>query len=176
MTIPRRVGKKHYTDNYRYASHMPLTNSDDALLVNWCELTTTDQKGKVIYLNAWATSHKIDASNIVQIVTAARSRWKIENENNNTLKTKGYNLEHNFWHGKQHLSNLMATMNILAFLLHTALDWVDKRYHALRCLLPSRRTFFEHLRALLHYLPFESWDHLIAFMLKNCQPSLPDTG
>ncbi len=29
--------------------------------------------------------------------------WKVENENNNTLKTKGYHLEHNFGHGQKHL-------------------------------------------------------------------------
>ena len=48
-----------------------------------------------------------------------RARWKIENENNNTLKTAGYHLEHNFGHGKQYLASLLATMNILAFLFHT---------------------------------------------------------
>jgi hypothetical protein len=46
-------------------------------------------------------------------------------ENNNTLKTKGYNLEHNYGHGKRHLSSLLATLNLLAFLFHTALDLVD---------------------------------------------------
>jgi hypothetical protein len=40
------------------------------------------------------------------VVEAGRSRWKIENENNNVLKTKGYHLEHNFGHGQQHLSNV----------------------------------------------------------------------
>jgi hypothetical protein len=32
-------------------------------------------------------------------VAAGRARWKVENENNNTLKTKGYHLEHNYGHG-----------------------------------------------------------------------------
>jgi hypothetical protein len=46
--------------------------------------------------------------NVAQIVLAGRTRWKVENENNNTLKTKGYNLEHNFGHGKQHLSSFFG--------------------------------------------------------------------
>jgi hypothetical protein len=29
ITVQHRIGKKHYTDTYRYASHLPLTNSDD---------------------------------------------------------------------------------------------------------------------------------------------------
>jgi divalent metal cation (Fe/Co/Zn/Cd) transporter len=47
------------------------------------------------------------------------------NENNNTLKTKSYNFKHNFGHGKQHLSSLLASLNILAFLVHTVLEWFD---------------------------------------------------
>ena len=48
---------------------------------------------------------------------AGRARWKIENENNNVLKTKGYHLDHNFGHGKKHLSSLLLTMNLLAVFL-----------------------------------------------------------
>jgi hypothetical protein len=33
----------------------------------------------------------------------------VENENSNTLKTKGYHLTHNFGHGKQHLSSLLLS-------------------------------------------------------------------
>lgn len=176
VMVSRRAGKKHFTDTYRFASHLPLANSDDALLVNWCELVTTNADGKVTYRNAWATSHTIDACNVAAIVAAGRARWKIENENNNTLKTKGYHFEHNFGHGKKHLANLLTTMILLAFLLHTALDWADERYRTVRGLLPSRSTFFEHVRALLHYLPFDNWDHLMAFMLKGCKPEPPDTG
>ena len=176
LTVQRRVGKKHYTDTYRFAGHLPLTNSNDALLVNWCELVTTDANGKVTYQNAWATSHEINTLNVAEVVVAARARWKIENENNNTLKTKGYHLEHNFGHGKMHLSNLLVTMNILAFLMHTTLDWIDRKYQEVRKNLPSRKTFFEHVRALLHYLPFDSWDQLMTFMLDGGSTEPPKTG
>ena len=97
-------------------------------------------------------------------------------ENNNTLKTKGYHFNHNFGHGKQFLANLFATLILLAFLVHTALDWMDTRYAKVRGLLPSRRTFFEHLRALLQYLPFDDWDHLMRFMQQRLAPNAPDTG
>ena len=32
---------------------------------------------------------------------------------------KGYNLEHNFGHGKANLSAILATLNLLAFAFHT---------------------------------------------------------
>jgi hypothetical protein len=176
LAVARRVGTKKLTDTYRYAAGLPLKNGGDALAVNWCELVTTDAAGKVTYRNAWATSHRIDADNVVALAAAGRARWKIENENNNTLKTKGYHFEHNFGHGKQHLPNLLATMILMAFLLHTSLELLDIRYRAVRAALPSRRTFFEHVRALLHYLPFDNWDHLMTFMLASLTPKPNKTG
>jgi hypothetical protein len=171
VTHTRWTGRQRLTDTYRFASALPLRDSDDALLVHWCELVTTDASGKTLYRGAWATSHAITAHNVIDVAQAARSRWKIENENNNTLKTKGYHFEHNFGHGRQHLSSLLASMMLLAYLMHTVLDLLDERYRAVRAQLPSRITFFEHLRALAQYLPFESWDELFDFMLEGLKPA-----
>ena len=104
---------------------------------------------------------------------AGRTRWKVENENNNTLKTQGYHLEHNFGHGTQHLAALLATFNLLAFLFHTLLDLLDAQYHQLRRTLVSRKTFFDDLRALTRYLCFASWPHLLTFMLQGLHGHLP---
>lgn len=169
-------GKQRLTERYRYINQVPLRNSDDALMLNWCELTITDELGKVIYKNAWATSHAIDDKTVISIASAGRARWKIENENNNVLKNQGYHFDHNFGHGKQHLSNLLATLMILAYLFHTTLDWVDIAYRTVRSLLPSRRTFFEHLRALMQYLPFDNWDALMKFMLNGLGATILDSG
>ena len=167
----RWTGKQRLTDTYRYLNHLPLRDSDDALLVGWCELTTTDAAGRVVYRNAWATSYTVTAENVVPLATAGRSRWKIENENNNTLKTKGYHFEHNYGHGHQYLSAVLATLILLAYLVHTVLDLLDRRYREVRARLPSRRTFFEHLRALVQYLPFDTWEHLFDFMLDGLAPA-----
>ena len=82
------------------------------------------------------------------IVADGRARWKIENENNNVLINDGYKPARNFGHGKKFLSMTPATLNILAFLLHTVLDSTDKKYRALRRSLPSGETFFDDVRAL----------------------------
>ena len=174
FTRTRRTGKQHYTDTYRYLNDVPLRDSADALLVNWCELITTREDGTVQYRNAWASSHRIDEHNVELLVKAGRARWKIENEGNNTLKTKGYHFEHNFGHGKINLANLLATMILLAYLMHTCFDWLDEHYRAVRRALPSRATFFEHVRTLLYYLPFDSWNNLLDFMLSKF--NAPDTG
>jgi len=166
LVIKRWTGKRYEIDTYRYASKIPLRDSKDALNVNWCELTTT-VKGKILYHNAFATSHEVNGNNVVMMVEAGRARWKIENENNNTLKTKGYHFEHNFGHGKQNLSAVLATMIILALLLHTTLEWMDKEYRLLRQVIPSRQRLFNDMRALTTYFCFESWPELIDFMLQG---------
>jgi hypothetical protein len=173
LTTKKRTGKVEKTYTYRYLNGVPLKDSDEALLVNWCELTVTTADGKVTYHNSFATSYPLSDENVAEVVRAGRTRWKVENENNNTLKTKGYHLEHNFGHGKQHLSSLLATLNILSLLFHTLLELLDGKYRLLRAHLPTRQTFFNDLRALTRYLYFDSWDHLLTFMLEGLELDIP---
>jgi len=103
------------------------------------------------------------------IVATARARWKIENENNNVLKNRGYHLEHNFGHGKKHLSSLLAALNILAFLYHTFLHFCDEKYRLIGAALPTRQTFFDDLRALTRYMLFADWEALMDFMMRGLE-------
>jgi hypothetical protein len=168
-------GKQRLTEHYRYINRVPLRDGDDALMLNWCQVTITNAEGEVTYNNAWVTTHRIIDENVAKIVTAGRTGFQIENENNNVLKNKGYHFDHNFGHGKPHLSNWFATLIVLSFLLHTTLDWIDTAYHTVCHLLPSRRTFFEHLRALLQYIPFNSWEQMMRFMLEALDgETIPD--
>jgi hypothetical protein len=179
-TLVRRrwTGRRREIDTYRYAQAIPLREEDDALLVNWCELTTTDEGGQVLYRNAFATSLALDEQNVAAVVEAGRSRWKIENENNNTLKTKGYHFEHNYGHGQQHLSSLLASLILLAFLIHIVLEWMDDQYQLLRQKLPSRKRLFSDIRTLTSYLCFDSWGALMELMLQSFEPAppQPETG
>ena len=67
----RWTGKRHETDTYRYTSAIPLCDADEALAVNWCELTTTDTHGKILYRNAFATTCALTANTVVAVVAAA---------------------------------------------------------------------------------------------------------
>ncbi len=157
------------TREYRWSHGIPLTSGENPLKVNWLEVRIFDHKGKQIYHSSWITDWEISENNVAGLVAAARARWKIENESNNVLKTKGYHLEHNFGHGKQHLSSLLATMNLLAFALHTLMHVSEDSYRLIRDKLPTRKIFFEHVRTLTHYQCFESWDHLMDFMMKGLE-------
>ena len=68
-----------------------------------------------------------------------------------------------------HLASLLTTLNILALLFHTLLELLDKKYQVLRAHLLSRKTFFDDLRALIRYLYFDSWEHLLIFMLQGLE-------
>ena len=163
----RWTGKRHETDTYRFVNQVPLKDGKEALLVNFCELTTTREDGSVKYKNAFATNLTITKENVKEVVKCGRARWKIENENNNVLKTKGYNIEHNYGHGKHHLSTVLLTFNLIAFLFHTVLDLMDEKYKHLRDRLPTRKAFFQSVQALTIFLYFKNWDSLIAFMIQG---------
>jgi hypothetical protein len=160
-------GNRWEYHHYRWANGVPLTDGDDALKVNWCELTVRDGQGEVLYRNGFITDWEINAQNVAGLVAAGRARWKIENENNNVLKTKGYHLEHNFGHGKKHLSSVLLTMNLLAFGLHTLLEVTDASYQLLRVAVGARRKFFQHLEAVTVYWFFENWERLMDFMMRG---------
>ena len=176
LKVKRWTGKRHEIDTYRFVNNVPLKDAENALHVNWCELTTTLSDGQIIYKNAFATNFKIHKGNVEEIVANGRARWKVENENNNVLKNRGYHLEHNFGHGNKHLSSLLATFNLLAFLFHTLLEQVDKKYKLVRDNLPARQTFFDDIRALTRYLYFENWETLLDFMIRGLELEPPDTS
>ena len=78
-----------YTD--RYANQLPLRGDQEAIAVNWCELSVTrEDTGEQLYKNAFITDFEILETTVEALVRAGRARGKVENENNNVLKTKGY--------------------------------------------------------------------------------------
>ena len=105
-----------------------LRGGHDALSVHGFELTVVKAKtGKQRYHHSLITNHRVMAANVAEVAQAGRGRGKIANENNHVLKTKGYHVEHNFGHGKKSLSACMLSLNRLAFLFHTVLEWSDDK-------------------------------------------------
>jgi hypothetical protein len=172
--VRRWVGKYAEISTYRYANQLPLCGEKDALLVGWCEVSIArEDTGAAIYKNAFVTDFEVSETSVEAIARDGRARWKIENENNNVLKTKGYHIEPNIGHGSQHLASLLLSLNLLAFLFHTVLDLVDEQYRAIRQTLGTRQRFFQDLDALLRYFQFENWDAVLSFMFNGLEL---DTG
>jgi hypothetical protein len=158
-------GRFHELRRYRFSNGVPLRAGGDALLVNWCEVTIlNEQTGELIYTNSFVTNHRLTTHTVAEVVRCGRARWKTENENHNTLKNRGYHLEHNFGHGKQYLSSILIALNLLAFLLHTVLWLTEPAAQAIRVELGNLQTFWTDVRTLTRYFHYPSWSALFTFM------------
>ena len=140
---------------------MPLRASDDALAVTWVSIEIHNAAGKRTYYNSFVTDLDVNAGNVAEIAACGRARWKIENETFNVLKTNGYNLEHNFGHGKETLASLLVVFNLLAFAFHTAATLAVLAWRQAVMARGATYRFFEHLRTITAYVIFQDWDHLL---------------
>lgn len=171
-TLTLRIwnGRFHERHEYRFSNQVALRSSPDALLVNWCELTIWHEgTGERLYRNAFITDFHLTADTVAAVVRSGRARWKTENENHNALKNYGYHLEHNFGHGQQYLSMLLATLNLLAFLFHTILWRTEPLAAQLRIALGTLATFWDDVRTLTRYFYFQTWAHLFQFMVAQLE-------
>jgi hypothetical protein len=170
--IERKPGKRSLTYRYRWIEAVPLRDGEDALTVNWLRVTIADEKGKVTYDSAFVTSLPLTADNVVEVAACARDRWKIENESFNVLKNNGYNLAHNFGHGKKYLARTFAAMNLLAFAFHTACDCLETLWQQAREAVGARARFFQDLHTITAYVLFPSWHGFMITVVTGKAPPI----
>jgi hypothetical protein len=168
----RRPGKRSLNYHYRWIEAVPLRDGKDALTVNWLGVTITDETGKATYDGAFVTSLPLTADNVVEVAACARARWKIENESFNVLKNNGYNLAHNFGHGKKYLARMFAAMNLLAFSFHTACDCLETLWQQARDAVGTRKRFFQDLHTITAYVLFPSWRTFINTLVTGKAPPI----
>src|SRR4030095_3972046 len=124
---------------------------------------------------SWVTDLRVNKRNVSTLMRGGRARWKIENETFNTLKNQGYNFEHNYGHGQQHLSVVFATVMMLAFLVDQTQQLCCALFQAVWAKLGSKRLLWERMRALFYDYAFASMRHLLEALLyglKKPSPSL----
>ncbi|MGH9520858.1 MAG: ISNCY family transposase, partial [Terriglobales bacterium] len=152
---------KRATHIYRWLAGVPLRGGEDALTVNWFSIEIRDAKGRRTYANSFVTDLPITAETVAALAACGRARWKIENETFNVLKTNGYNLEHNFGHGKKTLASVLVTLNLLAFAYHTVSQLCLLAWRTALAARGARYRFFEHLRTITAYIVFDDWPDLL---------------
>ena len=154
------IHEKGVTHTFRFMNDVSLNDSNPDCMVNFIEYWETKANGKVQHFS-WVTDIEINKDNIMTIMRGARARWKIENETFNTLKNLGYNFEHNFGHGVGNLSNNLAILMMLVFL-------VDQ-LQQLGCLLFQKAIekakrlsyLWSDMRAYFKIVVFRSWGEFI---------------
>ncbi|MBN2258350.1 MAG: hypothetical protein JW704_11095 [Anaerolineaceae bacterium] len=100
---------------FQFLNDAPLNASNPEVRVNFIEYWEID--GEKSQHFTWITDLWVTENNVFEIMRGGRARWKIENETFNTLKNQGYNFEHNYGHGHQNLSVVLASLMMLAFLV-----------------------------------------------------------
>jgi hypothetical protein len=135
-----------------------------------CNANTFRRFGRMTCRNSFVTDLPVTRKTATEIAACGRARWKIENETFNVLKNNGYNLEHNFGHGKDTLASLLVVLNLLAFAMHNACDLMVRRWQEARRKLGARNRLFNHIWSISAYHVFPSWNALMRTIVTGVPP------
>src|SRR5256886_1319324 len=164
----RAAGVVH---RFRFVNDVPLNAANTGVRVNFIEYW--EQGADKVQHFSWVTDLRVSTRNVDQRMRGGRARWKIENETCNTLKNQGYNFEHNYGHGEQHLSVVFATIMMLAFLVDQTQQLCCALFRAVWAKLGSKRLLWERLRALFYSYALESMRELLEALFYGLEKSHP---
>jgi hypothetical protein len=160
------------THRYRYLNRAPLNKTHCELEINFLEYWAIPPIGKALHFS-WVTDVEITPENVEPLMRAGRARWRIENETFNTLKNQGYHFEHNFGHGYQHLSTVLACLMMLAFLVDQIQQRCCRLVQATQAVMQRKLYFWQKLRRLFFEYLLPDWQTLYGAMLYGIKPTTP---
>jgi len=141
--VDETTGVRH---RFRFLNGVPLNESHQDLLVNFLEYWEIHPGGRRQHFS-WVTDFRLEQRNVYQIMRGGRARWKVENETFNTLKNQGYQFEHNFGHGEQHLSVVFAMLMMLAFLVDQTQQLCSPLFRNVWKKLGTKKMLWERIRS-----------------------------
>jgi len=153
------IKEENTEHRFYWMNNVPL-NGKGNVRTNFLFYELVQPDGKVRQFS-WVTSIKLHKRNVVQIMKAARARWKIENETFNTLKNQGYHFEHNFGHGYKHLSIVLALIMLLAFLIDQIIQARDKVFKIIESNVKTKKRLWNTRRALFSTTILHSFNDLL---------------
>lgn len=169
-TDPQRSG---VTCEICFTHGLPLNKSNPDLLVNFLQYSEYGPDGKRIAHFSWVTDLPITTDDAQALVAVGRARWKVENETFNTLKNQGYQFEHNYGHGNQNLSVVLAMLMMLAFFVDQVQELTCPLFRAVHAKLGSRRMVWDNLRSHFRHFEFRTMHHLYEVMYYDRARELP---
>ena len=141
----------------QWHDHLQLNASHPNLAVKLIQHMEFDDQLEVKQRFSWVTQLKVDSEIVLKLVRGGRTRWKIENETFNTLKNQGYHLDHNFGHGKKHLSTVFATLMLLAFLVDQVQQLSCPLFAKAMGKFNTRCAYWNHLRSCFESFELLTW-------------------
>jgi len=164
----RAAGLVH---RFRFVNDMPLNDSRADVRVNFIEYWEVSPDKEQHF--SWVTDLRVTKANVYKLMRGGRARWKIENETFNTLKNQGYNFDHNYGHGEQNLSVVLATLMMLAFLTDQTQQLCCALFRAVWEKLGSKRLLWERMRALFFDYALESMRQLLEALFYGLKKFAP---
>jgi hypothetical protein len=161
--------------HFRFCNGAPLNESNPDVLVNVLEYWEVHPDRTVQHFS-WITDFTLDADNVCAIMRGGRARWKIENETFNTLKNQGYHLEHNYGHGEQNLSVVLALLMMLAFLVDQIQQLCCPQFQAAWLKMKTKCHLWEEIRNHFRLLLFDSMTELLKAVEQGIAPQKPVFG
>jgi len=149
---------------FHYYRNVPLNDEHHDYRVNVLEYWEEKPNGKKQHFS-WVTSLEITEQNVYEIMRAGRARWKIENETFNTLKNQGYELEHNYGHGKENLCTNLSMLMMLAFLIDQVQYLCDKKYQSVKKKERTWYSVFEAIRGMFKVVIWDNWSQMYDFII-----------
>jgi len=159
------------THRFRFLNAVPLNASHPELRVNFLEYW--EISAEHIQHFSWVTDLRVHHANVETLMRGGRARWKIENETFNTLKNQGYHFAHNYGHGTQHLSVVLAVLMMLAFLVDQTQQLCCALFRAVEKKCGSKRVLWERLRALFFAYALTSMRQLLEALLYGVKKAAP---
>ena len=147
------------THRFEWANGLGLNQTWADMKLNLLVYEQVDRKGKVMRFS-WVTNRKITKRNVNAIMRIGRSRWKVENETFNTLKNQGYQFEHNYGHGQNHLCSTLAHIMLLAFLTDQLVELCSKEFQLILKAARTRLKVWFQQRALFTSIRFENFNSI----------------
>jgi Transposase DDE domain len=159
------------THRFRFLNHVPLNASHPELRVNFLEYW--EIHADHVQHCSWVTDLRVHHANVETLMRGGRARWKIENETFNTLKNQGYHFAHNYGHGTQHLSVVLAMLMMLAFLVDQTQQLCCALFRAAEKKCGSKRVLWERLRALFFAYALTSMRQLLEALVYGFKKAAP---
>ena len=167
----RHDGATGVTQRFRFLNAVPLNAAHPELRVNFFEYG--ESSADHVQHWSWVTDLRVHHANVETLMRGGRARWKIENETFNTLKNQGYHFEHNYGHGTQQLSVVLAVLRMLAFLVDQTPQLCCALFRAVEKKCGSKRGLWERLRALFFAYALTSMRQLLEALFYGLQKAAP---
>ena len=150
----KKTGTVH---RFEWDNGLPLNNANFDLKVNMLKYEETNKKGKTKRFS-WVTDLSLDRDTVMPIMRAGRRRWAIENVAIKTLKDRrGYNFEHNYGHGSNHLADVFPTFSTLALLIDQVQHFCCRLFQQARDYQKRNLYLWDSIRCFVQIYNFPDW-------------------